>query len=345
MTGSHLELEPPSGNHRLIWNILLSRYALPAVAVAVELGVFAALAERPLSVEAAAPRLRLTREWAEILLGALAALELVRVQDGAFHLTDTARSFLLADSPYYCGGTFANFVRGDADTDKLRRAISGAETDSDRYVVRDWKPGELTREQAEAGARALHGLSLATAVGTARSDDFQSVKHVLDVAGGAGTFAIALAQHYPELRCTVAELPSVCPVTQGYIERFGVARQVDTTPLNMFFEPWPTGYDAVLLSNVLHDWGSEHRALLLQRAFECLPPGGRIFINEMLVSDAGDGPWGPAMFSLNMRVGTMGKQFTAPELRAALESAGFQQMSVTNTYGHFSLTSARKPVE
>ena len=342
MTGA---LEPPAGNHRLIWNILLSRYALPAVAVADERGVFAALAERPLSHKGAAARLSLTHEWAEILLGVLAAMDLVRVQDGSFHLTDTARSFLLPDSPYYCGGTFANFVRGDSDTEKLRRAISGAETDSDRYVVRDWKPGELTLEQAEAGARALHGLSLATAVGTARGGDFRGVRRLLDVAGGAGTFSIALAQYHPDLHCTIAELPSVCPVTQRFIERYGVNQQVDTTPLNMFFEPWPTGYDAVLLSNVLHDWGAQQRTLLLQRAFECLPPDGRIFINEMLMSDAADGPWGPAMFSLQMRVGTMGKQFTAPELRQALESVGFRETSIANTYGHFSLTSARKPSE
>jgi acetylserotonin N-methyltransferase len=337
------ELEPPTGNHQLIWNILLSRYALPAVAVADERGVFAALAERPLRVEDAAARLGLTREWAEILLGALAAMELVRVQDGCFYLTSTARSFLVPESPYYCGGTFANFVRGDSDTEKLRRALSGAETDSDRYVVRDWQPGELTREQAEAGARALHGLSLATAVGTARGGDFSGVRRLLDIAGGAGTFSIALAQHYPDIHCTVAELPSVCPVTQRYIERYGVAQQVDTTPLNMFFEAWPEGYDAVLLSNVLHDWGARHRSLLLERAFECVLAGGRIFINEMLMTDAADGPWGPAMFSLNMRVGTMGKQFTGPELREALESVGFRDMSIANTYGHFSLTSARKP--
>jgi cyclopropane fatty-acyl-phospholipid synthase-like methyltransferase len=337
------ELEPPTGNHQLIWNILLSRYALPAVAVADERGVFAALADRPLGLEEAAARLSLTHEWTEILFGALAAMELMRVQDGSFHLTSTARSFLVPDSPYYCGGTFANFVRGDSDTDKLRRAISGADTDSDRYVVRDWKPGELTLEQAEAGARALHGLSLATAVGTARGGDFAGVRRLLDIAGGAGTFSIALAQQHPEIHCTVAELPSVCPVTQRYIERYGVAQQVETTPLNMFFEPWPTGYDAVLLSNVLHDWGVHHRAVLLERAFACLSPDGRIFINEMLMTDAADGPWGPAMFSLNMRVGTMGKQFTGPELRRALESVGFRDMSIANTYGHFSLTSARKP--
>jgi hypothetical protein len=44
-----------------------------------------------------------------------------------------------------------------------------------------------------------------------------------------------------------------------------------------------------------------------------------------------------------MRVGTTGKQFTAPELRGALEAAGFKDVSVTNTYGYFSLSMAQKP--
>jgi len=336
------DLQPPTGNHQLIWNILLSRYNLPLVAVADELGVFPSLASSPLSVDQAAPRFGLNRDWTQILLGALAALELVRLQDGRFHLTDTSRSFLLPDSPYYCGGTFQNFVKRDSDTEHLKRAMRSPDTDSDRYIVRDWKPGEYSLETAEAGARALHGLSFATAVGTARNGDFREVRRLIDIAGGAGTFCIALALRHPELHCTVAELPSVCQVAQRYIRQFGVEDQVDTTPLNMFFDEWPTGYDAVLLSNVLHDWAFEQRALLLRRAFEALPLGGRIYVNEMLMSDTADGPMGPVLFNLNMRVGTMGKQFTAPELRGALEAAGFTDVSVTNTYAYFSLTTAYK---
>ena len=44
-----------------------------------------------------------------------------------------------------------------------------------------------------------------------------------------------------------------------------------------------------------------------------------------------------------MRMGTAGKQFTAPELSQALEGAGFEQVDVQNTHGYFSLMSARKP--
>ena len=42
-------------------------------------------------------------------------------------------------------------------------------------------------------------------------------------------------------------------------------------------------------------------------------------------------------------IGSTGKQFTAPELRVALEAVGFRDVSVHNTYAYFSLTTAHKP--
>ena len=75
---------------------------------------------------------------------------------------------------------------------------------------------------------------------------------------------------------------------------------------------------------------------------EIEPPTGNHRLSVMSVSMR-RGPGGSALFNLNMRVGTMGKQFTAPELRAALEAAGSNAVSVTNTYGYFSLTMGHKP--
>ena len=335
-------LEPPTADQRRVWDIWFASMVLPAVAVADERGIFTLLADGPLSSREVAARLSLTDEWAEILLGVLAVQELVRAQDGRFHLTDAARSFLLPDSPYYAGFTLRRFAERDGVLDRLHRALN-ADSNTDTYLVKDWQPGELSHETALRNVRTMHGLSFAAAVGVARSADFRGVRRLLDVAGGSGGFAIALAQRYPELRCSVADLDVVCAITQTYIDKYGVADQVDTLVLNMFFQPWPTGYDAVFMSCVLHDWALEQRLELMRRSFDALPSGGRIFIHEMLVSDAADGPYGPAMFSLGMRIGTLGKQFSAPELRQALESVGFVDAVVHNTHGYFSLMSARKP--
>lgn len=344
-------LEPPTADQRIIWDIYFSAHVMALVAACDELGVFTLIDEAPVAPAVAAERLGITLEWAEILLGSLAAAQLLRFHDGQFHLADAARSFLLPDGPYYAGFTLRRFATRNI-YERLTNALNGpakatlppapSQEPSSIYVVREWNEGDLELERVNVGVRTMHGLSFAAAVGMARNADFSDVRRLLDVAGGAGGFSIALAQRYPELRCTVAELPIVCPLTQGYIDRYGVTDRVDTVPLNMFFERWPTGYDAVFFSCVLHDWDLEHRTELIRRAYDALPAGGRIFIHEMLLADTGDGPFAPALYSLTMRIGTLGKQFTAPEMRQALESAGFEEVRVRNTFGDFSLMSARK---
>jgi 3-hydroxy-5-methyl-1-naphthoate 3-O-methyltransferase len=340
-------LEPPTADQRIIWDIYFSSLILPVVALADEMGIFALLEASPLSADEAAARLELTDEWAEILLGALASLQLVRLQDGRFRNTDAARGYLLPNSPFYAGFSLRRFAARNV-SERLTRAIRSPREDSEAasstvYVVRDWKEGEFPLHRAEEGVQTMHGLSFPAAVALARNADFTATRRLLDVAGGSGGFSIALAQRYPHLHCTVAELPVVCQITQRYIDRYGVGDRVDTLALNMFFEAWPSGYDAVLLSCALHDWDLSHRSELMRRAFDALPVGGKIHIHEMLLSDTADGPLAAALYSLSMRIGTLGKQFTVPELRGALEAVGFTDVAVENTTLYFSLVSARKP--
>ncbi len=346
-------LEPPTADPRIIWDIYFSSHILPVVSLADEMGVFELLEQGPLSISEAATRLRVSDEWAEIILGTLAALQLVRLQDGRFRNADAARSFLLPSSPYYAGYTLRRFAPRNV-WERLKRAIgdplpdeapaqAAAGAPSSVYVVRDWQADEYPLQRAEEGTRTMHGLSFAAAVAMARNADFSRVRRLLDVAGGSGGFSIALAQRYPSLRCSVAELPVVCQVTRRYLAEYGVEDRVDTLALNMFFEPWPAGFDAIFFSCVLHDWDLEHRLELMRRSFDALPTGGTIYIHEMLLEDGANGPLASALYSLSMRIGTLGKQFTFPELRVALESIGFADVSVANTTHYFSLVSARKP--
>jgi acetylserotonin N-methyltransferase len=348
-------LEPPTADPRIIWDIYFSSHILPLVSLADEMGVFELLEQGPLSIAEASQRLNVSDEWSEIILGSLAALQLLRLQDGRFRNADAARSFLLPSSPYYAGFTLRRFASRNV-WERLKRAIgdplpttvddataAASGTPSSVYVVRDWKEDEYPLQRAEEGTRTMHGLSFAAAVAMARNADFARVRRLLDVAGGSGGFSIALAQRYANLRCTVAELPVVCQVTRRYLAEYGVEDRVDTVALNMFFEQWPAGYDAVFFSCVMHDWDLEHRLELMRRSFEVLPTNGTIYIHEMLLEDGANGPLASALYSLSMRIGTQGKQFSLPELRGALESIGFTDVGVANTTHYFSLVSARKP--
>jgi len=334
-------IELPSCDDRRIWDIYLSYNIYPAVCASEEIGLFKLLSEGPMRTEEIAERLSISRSWAEVLLGVLATQDLVRVQDGKFRLTEVSRVYLLPDSPFF-KGPILRLLRDEGRIQRVIDAVRGSNPKADRLTGQSWKAGELTAEEAALRARTMHSVSFPSALGMAKNADFRGVRRLLDVAGGSGGFSIALALRYPEVHCTIAELPAMCEQAKKLIAEFGVEDQVGTTRLNMFADEWPSGYDAILLSNVLHDWDHAHRAVLIRRAFEALPSGGRMYVHEMLMSDAADGPTGPALFSFGMLLGTWGKQFTAPEMRRDLEAAGFTDVSVQNSYGYYSLVTGRK---
>jgi acetylserotonin N-methyltransferase len=188
----------------------------------------------------------------------------------------------------------------------------------------------------------MHSHSVLPSLAAARYPDFAHMARVLDVGGGSGCFAIAMAQAHPHLRATVMELPAMCAVAREYIDAGGVGDRVSTVAVDMFRQPWPTGCDAIFFSNVWHDWNVTTCTWLAQRAYDSLPEGGRILLHEMLLDDDGCGPTTAASFSMLMLLATQGQQFTFGELKAILEGVGFRRVTSYPTSGYYSITSATK---
>jgi predicted O-methyltransferase YrrM len=338
--------ELPPCQDRQIWDIWLSMQQLPAMAVADELGVFHAIEEKPATAHETAQRLGLNRRASEVLFAMLAALGLTSVCDGRHELSDLSRTYLLPRSPYYWGPLLRSLGVAPKQRGDLLRALRAAD-DAAAAIPgvpsEAWQRGHIDRAQAELVSRIMHCHSLPAALAVARSPKLQGIARLMDVGGGSGCFSIAMAQHLPDIRCSVLELPAMCEITRGYIEQGGVSDRVDALPRDMFRQAWSEGYDCVFLSNVFHDWDAEANLVLARRAYEVLPPGGQILLHEMLLNDAGPGPLTTASFSMLMLVGTRGRQYSFGELQPILASAGFEEIAVHPSYGYYSLVSGRKP--
>lgn len=63
----------------------------------------------------------------------------------------------------------------------------------------------------------------------------------------------------------------------------------------------------------------------------------------VVVADPRDCPLPAALFSLAMLAGNYGKRFSLAALDALLTGAGFTKVRAVQTYGDYSLVSARKP--
>lgn len=340
--------ELPTCDDQPLWDLWLSSYHLPAVAVADELGIFDALQEQADGGAGLAGRLGYDERALSVLLSLLAALGFLALHSGRYHVTDVSRNFLLHDSPFHWGGllgrvsgnlsvhaTLRRLVRGDRSEET---AVSG----DNKRPVEAWESGQLEAKQARHIAAFMHSHSMPAAAGVARNGDFSGVRRLLDVGGGSGCFSISLARQYPDMHCTVMELPAMCEVAREYIAAAGMADRVDTVAVDMFRQDWPGDFDALFFSNIFHDWDFDTCLGLARKAHAALKPGGRICLHEMLLNDDGAGPLAAATFSLVMLLGTQGQQFTFDQLRGILEEAGFTDIKTVPSYAYYSLVSGRR---
>lgn len=334
----------PSTDDRPVWDIWLSAYWLPAVMAGDELGIFAFLNDRPTTAKDAAERLGLSERGVDILFSLLAGLDLLAPYHGHYHLTETARNFLLPDRPWYWGWVFPPDRRRDGRYQDLMDALqpTPAADALEGWPVEAWESGELDMNQARTVARFMHSHSLPAAMGAANRLDLSGVSALLDVGGGSGCFASAFATRNPGLRATVMELPAMGRVAEEYIAEAGVADRVDTMAVDMFREDWPEGFDVLFFSNIFHDWSFETCEELAGKAYTALPRGGRIMLHEQLLDDDKGGPRTVAAFSLLMLASTKGQQFTFDELSGLLRDAGFDDIGVTPTYGYYSVITGHK---
>ena len=97
-------------------------------------------------------------------------------------------------------------------------------------------------------------------------------RRLLDLGGGPGRVAIALARAFPELHATVLDWPATADVAREHIAEADLADRVvarggDVTECDL-----GQGYDVIWCSSVLH-FVAEPLALL-RRMFQALAPGG-----------------------------------------------------------------------
>ena len=335
--------EPATQNDKLLWDIFLSRYHLPALNAGDELGIFELLAKRSSSLQEIAQYAGISERGAEPLLGLLCSLGLISRKGTLFSNTEVANTYLDPNSPYYWGGVLQmNRTVDFQETHVLDALRTKTQFDFDGEGDM-WKRLETSSELAASFAAQMHSFSFSAAMAVSYRGNFDGVTKLLDIAGGSGCFAIAIAKRHQNLKASVLELPVVCPITEGYIADFGIEQRVNTVACDMFNDPWPTDYDGILFSHVFHDWDRKRCEFLAQRAFESLPSGGRVFVHETLLDDDKASPLGATAMSMNMLVYSEGKQYSASEIDAILTQAGFAKVSVVPTQGYYSLITAEKP--
>jgi SAM-dependent methyltransferase len=152
-------------------------------------------------------------------------------------------------------------------------------------------------------------------------------ENLLDVGAGLGTFALASCRRFHRLHATLIEHPRVAALARRAVREARLAKRVHVAPLDMVKDPWPAGFDVVLVSNVLHAQGVEDNRAVIASAYRALNPGGRLIVRDVLPSRGrSDSAWG-ALFSVALLVQTpRGRCYSLEEVRRWLRQVGFSKL-------------------
>ena len=99
--------------------------------------------------------------------------------------------------------------------------------------------------------------------------------------------------------------------------------RIDFKDTNYLEEEIEGSYDVAWLSHILHAESFEECRKIIGKAVSVLDPGGMIMIHEFILDNTMDGPLFPALFSLNMLLGTpAGQAYSEKQLMDMLAEAG-----------------------
>jgi ubiquinone/menaquinone biosynthesis C-methylase UbiE len=322
-----------------IFELYRGAYATAILTAAVsEFRLFEKLAAGPHTEIEIAGELGISERGANVLIVALRAMKLLANDPaGRVAITDLAREHL-------AGGAFdiSDYVAQAAQTPALREFIARLRTNrpagaapQEQGVGWIYREGMRSAMDQEAAARkltlALAGRARNVAPVTAKRVSLSDAKVLLDVGGGTGIYSFAFLRQNPNLRAIIWDRPQVLKIAGEIAGQEGLSKRVELLPGDMFADPMPPQCDAMLLSNILHDWDIPECQELVGRLAQALPPGGRLMIQDAFLNDTMDGPLNVALFSANLFCVTEGRCYSAAECSRWFNEAGLRIQSLVRT--------------
>jgi bacteriochlorophyllide d C-20 methyltransferase len=252
---------------------------------AYELGVFRHLASGPLNVSDLA---RVTESKENRLVkftDLMIEMELLaKRDDGALELTEFARQFFLPPGDRNANLTMEPFVRY-ALTVMERYHLHLAEVvrgHMDFTALTPWPP--KTRADSEFYEEIHRSNNYFIRKLICDESDLTGVRELVDVGGGNGDIAVALAAAHAELNVTLINLPSALDIVRENVAKHGLSKRISAVSVDMYREPYPE-CDAVLFARILYPFNAQVCAMLLGKAFAATRSGGRVLIADMLLRE------------------------------------------------------------
>lgn len=190
--------------------------------------------------------------------------------------------------------------------------------------------------------RAMGGIQMGNFMMLSKSFDFSPYSTLCDIGGSGGHLAAQVAMNNEHMSCVTYDLPPVAPIASENIEMMGLSDRVTVQSGDFFNEDFPKA-DVITMGNILHDWGTQDKNMLIKKAYDALPKGGALVVIENIIDDNRSENAFGLMMSLNMNIETPeGFDFSAADFDGWAKKCGFTQTSVMPLTGPSSAVIAIK---
>ena len=310
-----------------------------AMFAACDVGVFNALSRGPASAQELAAELGTSIRGMSGLLDACTGMGLLEFRDGRFHNSASAQAYLTDDSPL----SQLQALKLQADTLPMWGQLSRA--------VRDGKPvippnrmlggnAELTRHLIQG----MHQRASVMAPSLVDVVDLTGHRRLVDIGGGPGALSVAMLRAHPGLCAQIMDLAPVLEIAEDLIADSGVSDRIELIACDSTVDDFGSGFDAALVSGLLHRMDENHCRSILQKVFAGMEASGVVVVCDLL--KIGTGSEIAALFGLQMLLTTeFGAVHTADDIECWLGEVGFkniQTLQLNEPHPHI-LVMGKKP--
>jgi hypothetical protein len=290
-----------------------------------ELGLFDVIAEGAVTLEETAARVKVPPMQIHRLVRVLVGLELVaRDAENRFSLTPEGLS--LASSHPYSMATAAKTFGAPYWWNAWGKLLDGLREDRVPFELANGVEFFQYLKQAPTFAAMfdqnmrLGTAAVADAVARALPMDTAWSGHLVDVGGGSGTLARALAERFPAASVTAFDQPEV-------VERASTDGRNYAVAAGDMFAAAPAA-DGYVLKDILHDWNDETCVSLL-RSLARSSSAAHVYVVERLL-DHPQSTVQAGLVDVTMLVLTGGRERTEAEYTALGREAGYTLRSTTH---------------
>ena len=282
----------------------------------VKLDVFTKLAEAPQTASRLAQSISADERGLNMLLNALTAMELLEKEGDSFKSSSLSRTYLSRNSDTYMGHIIMHHHHLVEGWSRLDEAVTTGTS------VRKRSSHEADNIERESFLMGMFNVASLSAPRIAAQIDLSGSSHLLDLAGGPGTYAIHFCIQNPALKATIFDLPTTRPFAEQTVNKFGLTERILFKGGDITTDELGTGYDVVWISQLLHSESPDSSSAIIKKAVTALKPGGLLLIQEFILDDNKVAPLHPALFSLNMLIGTpSGQAYSQKEITGMMLDA------------------------